>query len=118
MIVVLIFSGFRFFKPSAAKDATVAKGAIGIVLRLLAIFGTVMGTKLADGTIINVRELAAMVAGLGGWTHRRRDCKRYRRCSAVNCWRRNCFALYFVHNSDKVSLWFGFDENCGKSLLV
>jgi LytS/YehU family sensor histidine kinase len=66
IVVALIFSSFRFFKPAAAKNATAAKVAIGIVLGLLAIFGTLMGTKLADGTIINVRELAAMIAGLAG----------------------------------------------------
>ncbi len=66
IVITLIFSGFKFFKPSTAKKATAAKVAIGIVLGLLAIFGTAMGTKLADGTIINVRELAAMIAGLAG----------------------------------------------------
>ena len=40
--------------------------AIGIVLGLLAVFGTLMGTKMADGTIINVRELAVMIAGIAG----------------------------------------------------
>ncbi len=66
IVVVLVFSGFKFFKPQAAKNAIVAKVAVGIVLGLLAIFGTLMGTKLADGTIINVRELATMIAGLAG----------------------------------------------------
>lgn len=66
IVIALVFSGFNFFKPSTAKNKAAAKVAVGIVLGLLAIFGTVMGTKLADGTIINVRELAAMIAGLAG----------------------------------------------------
>jgi sigma-B regulation protein RsbU (phosphoserine phosphatase) len=33
---------------------------------LLAVFGTLMGSKMADGTIINVREIAVMIAGVAG----------------------------------------------------
>lgn len=66
IVVALVFSGFKFFKPSAAKNAKLAKVVIGVVLGLLAVFGTLMGTKMADGTIINVRELAVMIAGVAG----------------------------------------------------
>ena len=67
IVMALVWSHLDFFKGSKTKNAnTLAKVAIGIVLGLLAIFGTLMGTKLADGTIINVRELAAMIAGLAG----------------------------------------------------
>jgi LytS/YehU family sensor histidine kinase len=66
IVITLIFSGFKFFKPQAAKNSAIAKVGIGVILGSLAIFGTLMGTKLADGTIINVRELAAMIAGIAG----------------------------------------------------
>jgi len=42
------------------------KTSIGLLLGLLAIFATLMGTTLSDGTIINVRELAVMIAGVAG----------------------------------------------------
>ncbi len=67
IVMTLVWSHLDFFKGSKTKNAnTLAKVALGIVLGLLAIFGTLMGSKLADGTIINVRELAAMIAGLAG----------------------------------------------------
>ena len=67
IVMALLWSHLDFFKSSKTKNAnTLAKVALGIVLGLLAIFGTLMGSKLADGTIINVRELAAMIAGLAG----------------------------------------------------
>jgi LytS/YehU family sensor histidine kinase len=66
IVVALVVSGFKFFKPSAAKNKTLAKVAIGVVLGLLAVFGTLMGSKMADGTIINVRELSVMIAGVAG----------------------------------------------------
>jgi phosphoserine phosphatase RsbU/P len=66
IIVSLVFSSFKIFKPSTTRKTAAAKIAIGAVMGLLAIFGTLMGTKLADGTIINVRELAVMIAGLAG----------------------------------------------------
>lgn len=66
IVVALVFSGFKFFNPSATKNAKLAKVVIGVVLGLLAVFGTLIGTKMADGTIINVRELAVMIAGVAG----------------------------------------------------
>jgi LytS/YehU family sensor histidine kinase len=44
----------------------VAKLVFGIVLGVFAIYGTVIGTKLPDGTIVNIRELAPMIAGVAG----------------------------------------------------
>lgn len=66
VIVAFIVSRFNLFKPSTAKNKTVAKLAIGVILGLLAIYGTLMGTRLEDGTITNVRELAVMIAGVTG----------------------------------------------------
>jgi LytS/YehU family sensor histidine kinase len=67
-MIVVAYASFSFnpFKKLQLKSGTVAKLAVGVVLGLLAIYGTFMGTKLADGTIINVRELAAMIAGAVG----------------------------------------------------
>lgn len=66
IVISLVFSSFSLFKPSVTKKPRITKVAIGIVLGLLAIFGTLMGTKLPSGAIINVRELAAMIAGISG----------------------------------------------------
>jgi sigma-B regulation protein RsbU (phosphoserine phosphatase) len=44
----------------------ITKLILGIVMGVLAIYGTIMGTKLSDGTIISVRELAPMIAGVAG----------------------------------------------------
>ena len=76
MIVIgLITAEFAFSKLKGPKRATVAKVIVGVVLGVLAIFGTLWGMKLADGTVINVRELASMIAGAAGgpiaWHHRR-----------------------------------------------
>jgi len=63
MIVITLIMGIpEFMRQKRAAQRVI----VGIVLGLLAIYGTLMGTKLADGTIINVRELAAMMAGLMG----------------------------------------------------
>jgi len=63
MIVITLIMGIsEFMRQKRAAQRII----IGIVLGSLAIYGTMMGTKLADGTIINVRELAAMMAGLMG----------------------------------------------------
>ena len=55
IVVAYICQSFSFFRPSVAKNATIAKVAIGIILGLLAIFGTEMGSKLPSGAIVNVR---------------------------------------------------------------
>jgi LytS/YehU family sensor histidine kinase len=66
IVVALAFSNLTFFKTLITKKVLISKLTIGIVLGLLAIYGTLMGTKLENGTIINVRELAAMIAGVAG----------------------------------------------------
>lgn len=48
------------------RRGILAKIVIGVLLGVLAIYGTLMGTKLDDGTIVNVRELAVMIAGVMG----------------------------------------------------
>ncbi len=64
--VSLFCQAFSFFKPSVTKYKKLAKISLGIALGFLAILGTLMGTKLPNGTIVNVRELAAMIAGIAG----------------------------------------------------
>jgi LytS/YehU family sensor histidine kinase len=66
IVVSLVFTSLIPPKLSAPKKKMLVQAAIGVVLGVLAIFGTLMGTKLANGTIINVRELAAMIAGMAG----------------------------------------------------
>ena len=66
IVVAFICGSFSFLKSLATRKGLAAKLVFGIVLGLFAIYGTLMGTKLADGTIINVRELAAMMAGVVG----------------------------------------------------
>ncbi len=66
IVVSLIVTGLKSFKTTEPKKGYLSKVVIGLILGLLAIFGTLMGTQLADGTIINVRELAAMIAGVAG----------------------------------------------------
>ncbi len=69
IVVALIMLSFKFFKLQATTTKTksiATRVIIGVVLGVLAIFGTLWGMKLADGTIINVRELAAMIAGAAG----------------------------------------------------
>jgi LytS/YehU family sensor histidine kinase len=63
IVVALIASGQIFSHLKSARKATLAKVIVGVVLGVLAIFGTLWGMKLGDGTVINVRELAAMIAG-------------------------------------------------------
>lgn len=66
ILVALITSSFTFSKLKGSRNSVIAKVVIGVVLGVLAIFGTLWGMKLEDGTIINVRELAAMIAGAAG----------------------------------------------------
>jgi len=65
-MIAFVFFHFSSFKPSIVTNGTVPKLVIGFALGLLSIYGTLMGTRLEDGTIINVRELAAMIAGVAG----------------------------------------------------
>jgi LytS/YehU family sensor histidine kinase len=63
IVVALIFSVETFSHLKGPRKAIIAKVIVGVVLGVLAIFGTLWGMKLGDGTVINVRELAAMIAG-------------------------------------------------------
>jgi LytS/YehU family sensor histidine kinase len=63
IVVALIASGQTFSHLKSPRKATLAKVIVGVVLGVLAIFGTLWGMKLGDGTVINVRELASMMAG-------------------------------------------------------
>jgi sigma-B regulation protein RsbU (phosphoserine phosphatase) len=53
-------------KKLANKNPWLPKIVIGVVFGLLSAYGTLMAVKLADGTIPNVRELGAMMAGIAG----------------------------------------------------
>ncbi|MCW4023410.1 MAG: hypothetical protein NWF01_00030 [Candidatus Bathyarchaeota archaeon] len=66
IVVAFALSSFSFCKFMITQKGLIAKLVIGAVLGVLAIYGTLMGTKLADGTIVNVRELAVMIAGVTG----------------------------------------------------
>jgi len=72
VVLAFILVNFSFSKSIAARKGLVAKLVFGIALDVLAIYGTLMGTKLPDGTIVNVRELAAMIAGVAGDLSRER----------------------------------------------
>ena len=63
IVVALIASEQTFSHLKSPRNATLAKVIVGVVLGVLAIFGTLWGMKLGDGTVINVRELASMMAG-------------------------------------------------------
>lgn len=67
IVVGLIVLSFKYFKPNTdLKMVLGAQVIFGVAMGILAVFGTLWGMKLADGTIINVRELAAMIAGAAG----------------------------------------------------
>ncbi len=65
MIVVAFISvNFSSSRSANARKGWNIKIIFGIVMGLLAIYGTIMDTKLPDGTIVDVRELAPMIAGV------------------------------------------------------
>ncbi|MBE3145054.1 MAG: hypothetical protein IMZ61_14220 [Planctomycetes bacterium] len=66
IVVAFTFSSFSFSKFAVTQKGFLTKAVIGALLGVLAIYGTLMGTKMADGTIVNVRELAVMIAGVTG----------------------------------------------------
>jgi len=66
IVMALVFSSFSFSKFVITQKGIVAKVVIGVVLGVLAIYGSYMGTRLPNGTIANVRELAVMIAGVTG----------------------------------------------------
>lgn len=63
IVVALIASGQTFSHLKGPRKAVIAEIIVGVALGVLAIFGTLWGMKLGDGTVINVRELASMIAG-------------------------------------------------------
>jgi LytS/YehU family sensor histidine kinase len=66
IVVAFTFFSFSFSKIAMIRRGMLAKIVIGVLLGFLAIYGTLMGTKMADGTIVNVRELAVTIAGVMG----------------------------------------------------
>jgi LytS/YehU family sensor histidine kinase len=66
LIIIIALICLRAKVFNYKTKPSVYKISIGILLGLLAIYATLMGTKLADGTIINVRELTVMIAGVVG----------------------------------------------------
>ncbi|MFZ7136811.1 MAG: LytS/YhcK type 5TM receptor domain-containing protein [archaeon] len=65
IIIGLICIRLNLFKSSTQKNNMTQKLVIAVVFGILAIYGTVMGTE-TSGAIVNVRELAAMIAGVVG----------------------------------------------------
>ncbi len=63
IVVALIASGLTLNKLQGPKKGILAKVLFGVVLGVLAIFGTLWGMKLEGGIVINVREFATMIAG-------------------------------------------------------
>ena len=66
MVVATLVCHLFASKFAAAQKGLTVKLTIGFFLGVFAIYGTLMGTKLADGTIVSVRELATMIAGVVG----------------------------------------------------
>lgn len=66
IIATILFLRISHMKASAIKNSTISKVNLGIFLGLVAIYASMMGIKLTDGTIINVREMVNMVAGMAG----------------------------------------------------
>jgi sigma-B regulation protein RsbU (phosphoserine phosphatase) len=64
IVIGLICVRLNVFK-SSLKNSTAGKLAVAAVFGILAIYGTLMGTQ-TSGAIVNVRELAAMIAGVVG----------------------------------------------------
>ncbi len=67
LIIIIAYLTVAFNKKKlAGKNRWLPKIVIGVVFGLLSAYGTLMAVKLADGTIPNVRELGAMMAGVAG----------------------------------------------------
>jgi LytS/YehU family sensor histidine kinase len=67
LVIIVAYLTVSFSnKKLAAKNPWVPKIIIGVVFGLLSAYGTIMAVKLSDGTIPNVRELGAMMAGIAG----------------------------------------------------
>jgi LytS/YehU family sensor histidine kinase len=67
LVIIVAYLTVSFSnKKLANKNRWLPKIVIGVVFGLLSAYGTIMAVKLADGTIPNVRELGAMMAGVAG----------------------------------------------------
>ena len=66
IVFAFVCSSISFSRFILTRKGITPKIIFGVIFGLLAIYGTFMGTKLADGTIVNVRELATMIAGVTG----------------------------------------------------
>jgi len=66
IVIAFACSSFSFSRFVLTRKGLVPKIIFGVIFGVLAIYGTLMGTKMADGTIVNVRELATMIAGVTG----------------------------------------------------
>jgi sigma-B regulation protein RsbU (phosphoserine phosphatase) len=66
VIIIAYFTVTFSNKRLVNKNPWLSKIVIGVVFGLLSAYGTLMAVKLADGTIPNVRELGAMMAGIAG----------------------------------------------------
>lgn len=67
LVIIVAYLTVAFSnKKLAGKNPWLPKIVIGIVFGLLSVYGTLMAVKLSDGTIPNVRELGAMMAGVAG----------------------------------------------------
>lgn len=67
LVIIIAYLTVAFSnKKLANKNPWLPKIVIGVVFGLLSAYGTLMAVKLADGTIPNVRELGAMMAGVAG----------------------------------------------------
>lgn len=67
LVIIVAYLTVAFSnKRLANKNPWLPKIVIGVVFGLLSAYGTLMAVKLADGTIPNVRELGAMMAGVAG----------------------------------------------------
>ncbi|MCW4001235.1 MAG: hypothetical protein NWE93_13460 [Candidatus Bathyarchaeota archaeon] len=66
-IIIIAYLTVTFTqKKLSTKNPWLPKVTVGIVFGLLSAYGTLMAVKLSDGTIPNVRELGAMIAGVTG----------------------------------------------------
>ena len=67
LVIIVAYLTVSFSnKKLQNKNRWMPKILIGVVFGLLSAYGTLMAVKLADGTIPNVRELGAMMAGVAG----------------------------------------------------
>jgi sigma-B regulation protein RsbU (phosphoserine phosphatase) len=67
LVIIVAYLTVSFSNRKLAKhNLWLPKILIGVIFGLLSVYGTLMAVKLSDGTIPNVRELGAMMAGVAG----------------------------------------------------